>query len=138
MPLDSLIDKPWGIPRFDPIGICSKWPEFLPFGIETILDERSDQTQQFHVLRAIASLTKECTKLNVRRFSTRGYIGDVSYKNVSRFGFASEQPSIAVWAVVELPISRTMHHLGRDYRVWLNVASGSGNFLPGASTNSQA
>jgi hypothetical protein len=25
MPLDSLIDKPWGIPRFDPIGICSKW-----------------------------------------------------------------------------------------------------------------
>jgi len=74
------------------------------------LDKRSDQTQQFHVLRAIGSLTKECTKFNVRRFSARGHIGDVSDKNVSRFGFARKQPFIAFRAAVQFPTVRTMHH----------------------------
>jgi len=54
---------------------------FLASEIGTLLDQRSDQTQQLYMLRPIASLTKECANFNVGHFSARGHIGDVSDKN---------------------------------------------------------
>src|SRR6266542_2502519 len=111
-----------------PIGSSGLWNR-------NAFDHRSNQTQQLHVLRAIASLTKECVNFDVCRVSAGGLIRNVSDENASRFGFTSEQPSIAGWAVVELSISRTMNHL------WLKAlwcVAANGNFPPGASSNLQA
>jgi len=84
------------------------YSEFRPLESERL--RPSFQSDATTLLRAIASLTKECVNFDVCRVSAGGLIRNVSDENASRFGFASEQPSIAVRAAVEFPIVRGMYH----------------------------
>ncbi len=74
---------------------------FVSARIGRLLDQCSDQPQQLHVLRPVASFTKECADFNVGRPSARRHVRDVPDQNAPGIKFTSEQPFIAVRAAVK-------------------------------------
>jgi len=74
---------------------------FVSASTGTLFDQCSDQPQQLHVLRPVASFAKECADFNVGRPSARRHVRDVPDQNAPRIEFTSEEPFIAVRAAVK-------------------------------------
>jgi hypothetical protein len=67
-----------------------------------VLDQCSNQAQQFLLLWSVASRDEKSSDLDVDDLATRGKIGLMPDEHPTGLGIAGEQPTIAVGAVVNL------------------------------------